>query len=179
MVPATTAGTQWELDCLANDEVLGQKTLIIVPPKTVHSSGSPMRSIHSDRARADAIAALKLRGISLREEETEQGLLMPYLLRKDTLQIMDYLLGKGTSQKINPAYFTAPLVTYVTPRSQRGFLGWYLNSGWVQEEGKVLGLGLRNAILEVKPTIADPEDKEGERIFEEAKAALEHLSKPN
>ena len=132
IVPGTSAGTRWELDCLAKDEVLRRKTLLIIPPYTVDPEEGVFRSIGGPRA--DALEALRVRGISLKGMETEQGLLMHY---------SSDALSDGV-----------PIVTYITPGTQRGLLGWCFSLGYVQARSKVMTLGLRNAIFSAEPRIA-------------------------
>lgn len=132
VVPGTSEGTLWELDYLKKDEGLRQKTLLIVPPYTVEPEGGIFKTIGGPRE--DAVEALRVRGISLQGIETEQGLLMHY-----------------SPDAISDS---VPLIAYVTPRTQRGLLGWYLSFGYAQAVSKVMTLGLRNAIFGIEPRIA-------------------------
>ncbi|MGA2405868.1 MAG: hypothetical protein ABSF81_03840 [Bacteroidales bacterium] len=153
IVPGTTEGTRWELDSLAKDEALRKKTILIIPPQMLNENGTPFQDSgglrfnfkrpltklnifgprHDTSPRLEAIEALTSHGIDLQDRDTSQGLLIHY---------------SSTSNSV-------PIISYTKPVNQRGLLGWWLNSGYSYENGKVMKLGLRNAIFSIEPRLAN------------------------
>ena len=143
VVPATTKGTQWELDRLANRVALRRKTLLIIPPQTIDKDGNPIQDIREPRL--DAIEALTAHGIFQADIDSRDGLIIRY----------------------NATSISVPIATYNThtPATERGLLGWYhnLGPGTVKSRHLRMESGLRNAIFSIEPRLAEWQEIENRK----------------
>jgi hypothetical protein len=147
IVPGTTKGTRWELDQINQDETLRKKTFLIIPPQEINLYGLPTTpplqgnrygrlatlSRRPYQPRQDALAELAARGISFNGIESSGGWLISY----------------GATSKTT----AVPIAIYERSRLERGLLGIPLNL-YSKSKGRVMTLGLRNAICTIAPELA-------------------------